>query len=67
MSDLYRFHWLSGDVSEGYGDGPADSLNRLGYGSGALPALDYWEVLDKPNPPLPDDQSEVTKEVLEYE
>lgn len=43
--DLYRFHWLDGSVSEGIGDGPCDALIKLGYGGGAIMALDYWELV----------------------
>lgn len=41
----YRFHWLGSDrkVEEGEGTSPADALNKLGYGGGAVAALDYWE------------------------
>ena len=42
----YRFHWLSGNVDEGEGKTPADALNRLGFGAGAVSALDYYEVID---------------------
>jgi hypothetical protein len=39
----YRFHWLDGSVDEGYGRNVADAFTRLGYGAGALAALDYHE------------------------
>ena len=39
----YRFHWKDGSKNEGKGNNPADALNHLGFGRGALPALDYWE------------------------
>jgi hypothetical protein len=39
----FRFHWLDGKTSEGEGDTPADALRRLGYGGGAVRALDWWE------------------------
>jgi hypothetical protein len=45
----YRFHWLTGDVDEGEGSSPEDAFTHLGYGAGALPALDYFEEI------LPDD------------
>jgi hypothetical protein len=41
---IYVFHWLSGQIDEGSGISPADALNRLGYGGGAVAALDYFEV-----------------------
>ena len=43
----YRFHWLSGDISEASGKTPAEAFTHLGYGNGALRALDYWEEVDK--------------------
>lgn len=42
----YRFHWLDGKVQDGKGKSPADALTRLGYGNGAIKALDYWESFD---------------------
>jgi hypothetical protein len=42
----YRFHWLDGKVQDGKGKSASDALTRLGYGNGALKALDYWESLD---------------------
>jgi hypothetical protein len=42
----YRFFWLSGMVSEGEGYDVADAFRRLGYGGGALRALDYYEQID---------------------
>lgn len=41
----FRFHWRDGSTNEGPGTDAADALNRLGFGAGALPALDYWEAL----------------------
>lgn len=43
--NLYRFHWRAGPPNEGYGDTPEDAMNRLGYGQGAIAALDYWELV----------------------
>lgn len=42
---LFRFHWRGTSMtpSEGYGRDAADAFNRLGYGGGALAALDYYE------------------------
>lgn len=41
---LYRFHWRSGKPSEMRSAiGPEDAFTRLGYGAGAVGALDYWE------------------------
>lgn len=45
---LHRFHWLpegSGKTDEGYGRDVADAFSRLGYGGGAIRALDWWEVV----------------------
>ena len=41
----YRFHWLSGDPSEGCGKDAADALTHLGFGAGAIAALDYYETV----------------------
>ena len=42
----YRFHWLDGSTNDGEGCTPADALTRLGFGAGAIRALDYYEVLE---------------------
>jgi len=47
--NLYRFHWRGGPPSEGQGDSPADAMNKLGYGQGAVAALDYWEKIELSN------------------
>lgn len=45
---LYRFHWRSDSKpSEGRGHDAADAFTRLGYGAGAVAALDYYEVVDE--------------------
>ena len=47
----FRFHWGDGAIDEGDGMDAADALTRLGYGAGALPALDWHEeVLDGKEP-----------------
>ena len=43
----YCFHWLSGKKEYGYGSDPAEAMTRLGYGSGALRALDYYSTVDE--------------------
>lgn len=43
--NLYRFHWRDGTRNEGYGTDAADAFTKLGFGQGAVPALDYWEAL----------------------
>lgn len=51
---LFRFHWLDGRISEGRGRDAAEAINRLGFGRGALRALDYWELVSGPgNDALP--------------
>lgn len=46
---LFRFHWLTKkadgtpQVDEGHGRDVADAFSRLGYGGGAMRALDYFE------------------------
>jgi len=44
---LYRFHWRSGEPSEGRGRDVADAFGRLGYGGGAIAALDYYEIVSE--------------------
>ena len=44
----FRFHWLDGTTDEGSGETPEAALSALGYGAGALPALDYWAEIDTP-------------------
>jgi hypothetical protein len=42
---LFKFHWLDGKTDEGYGLTVADAFTKLGYGNGAMGALDYYEEL----------------------
>ena len=50
---LWRFHWLDGKVDEGTGGSMTDAFTRLGFGAGALQALDYYEeVNDRLHPCL---------------
>jgi len=57
MSDnLYKFHWRGSPPSEGRGDSPADAMNKLGYGQGAVAALDYWEFIP---------ENQIVKELIE--
>lgn len=39
---LYRFFWKDGTTSEMSASEPAEAFTLLGYGQGALNALDYW-------------------------
>jgi hypothetical protein len=41
----YRFHWRDGTTCDGDGASPEEALPKLGYGSGAVAALDYHEEL----------------------
>lgn len=43
----FRLHWLTGDKEIITGSDITDAVNRAGIGSGALPALDYWEPIDE--------------------
>lgn len=44
------FHWRDGliEQGEGWGDtreaAATDAMNHMGYGGGALGALDYWDA-----------------------
>jgi hypothetical protein len=42
---VFRFHWQDGKVEEREGADVKDAFTRLGYGAGALPALDHYEDL----------------------
>lgn len=46
----FRFHWKTGGkASEGLGLDMADAFTKLGYGAGAMPAVDWYEeVSDSP-------------------
>ena len=46
MDKMYRFHWFDGKINEGAGSNVADAFTRLGFGRGALPALDYYEEVE---------------------
>ena len=39
----FIFHWLDGKSEEGTGEGVADAFRNLGYGEGAIRALDYYD------------------------
>ncbi|MHC4298016.1 MAG: hypothetical protein ACYS7Y_11995 [Planctomycetota bacterium] len=41
----FRFHWLDGKVEDSTGRTVREAFTRLGYGAGALPALDHYEDL----------------------
>jgi hypothetical protein len=41
----FKFYWLDGKTNEGESTDAADALTRLGYGGGAVRALDYWEEI----------------------
>ena len=43
---MYRFHWRDGTTDQCAGDDAGDALARLGYGMGAVPALDSIEELE---------------------
>lgn len=41
----WRLHWLDGKTEDGFGTDIKDAFTRLGYGAGALQALDYFEEI----------------------
>ena len=41
----FRFHWLSGKSEDAEWPDVASAFKTLGYGGGAMAALDYWEEL----------------------
>ncbi len=44
---LFEFIWRDGKVDRGYGKDVADAFSRLGYGGGAISALDYHREVDE--------------------
>jgi hypothetical protein len=59
MDNMYRFHWRDGTTNDGIGRDAADALNRLGFGRGAVAALDYYETIEDatlPASPTPQDK-----------
>lgn len=45
MKKKFKFHWKTGRASIGEGTSPEDAFTHLGYGAGAVPALDYYEEI----------------------
>jgi hypothetical protein len=39
----FIFHWLGGKSEPGKGTSVSDAFIKLGYGAGAMRALDYYE------------------------
>ena len=62
-----RFVWKGGKTSEGKGVGHgekeavADAFTKLGYGAGAMAALEYHEVIREEKTPLSGEKSKVQK------
>ena len=42
---FFRFYWLDGKTEEAHGYDVADAFRRLGYGAGAVKALDYYKEI----------------------
>ena len=42
----FKFYWLNGKVETGTGTSMSDAFMRLGYGGGAMAALDSWKQID---------------------
>lgn len=45
---FFRFYWLDGYQSFGEGRDVAEAFSLLGYGGGAIGALDYYETVRQP-------------------
>ena len=45
----FRFHWRDGKKEEANGDDVAKAFAALGYGGGAISALDYYEEISSTN------------------
>jgi len=39
----YKFHWLDGKETIGFGENVSNAFAKLGFGNGALRSLDYYE------------------------
>lgn len=48
MIKSFIFYWLTGQSERGEGVSPAHALTMLGYGAGAIRALDFYEESAKP-------------------
>jgi len=46
--NLYKFHWADGTVDVMASETPEAAFNKLGYGAGAMRALDYYETFEVP-------------------
>jgi hypothetical protein len=42
----FRLHWNDGKIEEGIGRDAANAFSSLGYGLGAVPALNFYEKLE---------------------
>jgi len=42
----FEFHWLDGKIEIGEGTSVSDAFSRLGYGGGAIAALDYFKEIE---------------------
>ncbi len=42
----WRFHWLNGKVEVGIGDTVSEAFTQLGYGAGAMAAMDHYQELE---------------------
>ena len=49
----YRFHWRDGKTEDGHGESVDRAFSALGYGGGAIAALDYYETVDPDAGELP--------------
>ena len=47
----YKFHWRDGKTDIGEGETPEAALTALGYGRGAVGALDYYEPVEPDTTP----------------
>lgn len=45
----FRFYWIGSDYVDGEGHTPEEAFANLGYGSGAVKALDYYKELKDVN------------------
>ncbi len=63
----YRFHWRdSREPDESYGRDVSEALFRLGFGSGAILALDYYEELSGFKYAPPEERAEFSEKAKRW-
>lgn len=45
--NTYTLYWKDGKSEQVHGKDITEAIHNAGYGSGAIPALDFWSEVDK--------------------